>query len=142
MAIWAIMAAPLIMSVDLRTIEPKFRDILLNKEIISINQDPLGVQGRLVSTVKKIDIWTKPILPKDESGATSAAIGFLSNRVDGYPYRLNITLSDLNITAASQYTVKDIFENTTITISPSDEIIVRVKPTGVVLLIATPVSGK
>jgi hypothetical protein len=52
MAIWAIMAAPLIMSVDLRTIEPKFKDILLNKEIISINQDPLGVQGRLVSTVR------------------------------------------------------------------------------------------
>lgn len=51
MAIWAIMAAPLIMSVDLRTIEPKFRDILLNKDVIKINQDALGIQGRLITTV-------------------------------------------------------------------------------------------
>lgn len=51
MAIWAIMAAPLIMSVDLRTIEPQFRDILQNRDIIDINQDPLGIQGRLILTV-------------------------------------------------------------------------------------------
>lgn len=51
MAIWAIMAAPLIMSVDLRTIEPKFRDILLNKDVIAINQDPLLVQGKLILSV-------------------------------------------------------------------------------------------
>lgn len=51
MAIWAVMAAPLIMSVDLRTIEPNFREILLNRGALDINQDPLGVQGRLVLTV-------------------------------------------------------------------------------------------
>ena len=45
MAIWAIMAAPLIMSTDLRTIKQEFKDILLNKDIIKINQDPLGIQG-------------------------------------------------------------------------------------------------
>ncbi|RZC40477.1 Melibiase domain containing protein, partial [Asbolus verrucosus] len=106
MAIWGIMAAPLIMSVDLRTIEPKFKDILLNKDVIKINQDPLAIQGRLILTLKKIDIWTKPILPKDDNNATSYAIGFLSNRVDGYPYRLNVTLSDLNITEAASYTIK------------------------------------
>ncbi|KAJ3649625.1 hypothetical protein Zmor_021356 [Zophobas morio] len=140
MAIWAIMAAPLIMSVDLRTIEPRFRDILLNKEIIKINQDSLGIQGRLVTTFKNIDIWTKPILPKDKNGAPSYAIGFLSNRVDGYPYMLNVTLSELNITEAEQYTIKDIFDSKTFTTSPRDKLIVRVKPSGVVLLTATPVS--
>lgn len=54
MAIWAIMAAPLIMSVDLRAIEPAFKNILLNKEIIAINQDKLGIQGRLIKTVSTI----------------------------------------------------------------------------------------
>lgn len=39
MALWSILAAPLIMSVDLRTIKPWFRDILLNKHLIAINQD-------------------------------------------------------------------------------------------------------
>lgn len=51
MAIWAVMAAPLIMSVDLRTINPQYRDILVNKEVIAINQDKLGIQGILVKTV-------------------------------------------------------------------------------------------
>lgn len=51
MAAWAIMAAPLIMSVDLRTIEPKFRELLLNKDVIAINQDSLGIQGLLVFKV-------------------------------------------------------------------------------------------
>lgn len=46
MAIWAIMAAPLFMSNDLRTISSGARSILQNKMAISINQDPLGIQGR------------------------------------------------------------------------------------------------
>ena len=48
MAVWSIMAAPLIMSNDLRTIKQEFKDILLNRAVIKINQDPLGIQGRRV----------------------------------------------------------------------------------------------
>lgn len=51
MAIWAIFASPLIMSVDLRTIRPEFKEILLDKDVIAINQDSLGIQGRRVLTV-------------------------------------------------------------------------------------------
>lgn len=53
-----------------------------------------------------MDIWTKPILPlvNDQS---SYAIGILSHRVDGYPYRLNFTLSELNLTSnANIYSFK------------------------------------
>jgi hypothetical protein len=45
------MSSPLIMSNDLRTIQPEFRDILLNEHAIAINQDPLGIQGHLHTTV-------------------------------------------------------------------------------------------
>lgn len=51
MALWAIMASPLLMSVDLRTIRPEFKAILQNREVIGINQDPLGIQGRRVHKV-------------------------------------------------------------------------------------------
>lgn len=53
------MAAPLIMSVDLRTIEPKFRELLLNKDVIAINQDSLGIQGLLVFKVGLVCDWLK-----------------------------------------------------------------------------------
>lgn len=37
------MAAPLLMSVDLRTIRPEFKAILKNRKIIAVDQDPLGM---------------------------------------------------------------------------------------------------
>ena len=51
MAIWSILAAPLLMSVDLRTIRPEFKAILLNPHVIAVDQDPLGIQGRRVYKV-------------------------------------------------------------------------------------------
>jgi len=53
MALWSIMAAPLILSVDLRTISDWARDIILNKNLIAINQDPLGAMGRRILKVNK-----------------------------------------------------------------------------------------
>lgn len=46
------MAAPLLMSVDFRTMKPEMKAILLNQDAIAINQDALGIQGRLVKKVK------------------------------------------------------------------------------------------
>ncbi len=51
MALWSIMAAPLILSVDLRTISDWARDLILNKNLIAINQDPLGAMGRRILQV-------------------------------------------------------------------------------------------
>jgi alpha-N-acetylgalactosaminidase len=51
MSVWSIWSAPLIMSNDLRTIMPEYRDILLNKKVIAIDQDPLGMFGKVVYKV-------------------------------------------------------------------------------------------
>jgi hypothetical protein len=51
MSIWSIWSAPLIMSNDLRTIMPQYREILLNRRVIAIDQDPLGMFGRVVYRV-------------------------------------------------------------------------------------------
>lgn len=53
MALWAILAAPLLMSVDLRTIRPEYKAILQNRKIIAVDQDPLGIQGRRIYKVSK-----------------------------------------------------------------------------------------
>lgn len=45
MALWAIMAAPLLMSNDLRDICPRSKELLQNRRIIAISQDSLGKQG-------------------------------------------------------------------------------------------------
>ena len=47
-SLWSILAAPLIAGNDLRDMKPEIHDILTNKEVIAVNQDPLGSQGRRV----------------------------------------------------------------------------------------------
>lgn len=51
MALWTVLAAPLFMSTDLRTISAQNMDILQNPLMIKINQDPLGIQGRRILRV-------------------------------------------------------------------------------------------
>ena len=42
---WAILAAPLLISADIRQLRPASKALLLNERIIAINQDQLGIQG-------------------------------------------------------------------------------------------------
>jgi alpha-galactosidase len=74
-SLWAIMAAPLMAGNDLRAMTDETKSILLNREVIEIDQDPLGVQGRVV-----IDrgyggqVWMKPMADG------SKAVAFLNTR--------------------------------------------------------------
>ncbi|EHB15839.1 Alpha-galactosidase A, partial [Heterocephalus glaber] len=61
MALWAIMAAPLLMSNDLRQISPQAKDLLQNKDVIAINQDPLGKQGYRLRKEDNIEVWERPL---------------------------------------------------------------------------------
>ena len=40
------------MSNDLRNMPPGTKELLLNKYVIAVDQDPLGVMGRMVSKVR------------------------------------------------------------------------------------------
>ena len=53
-SLWAITKAPLIIGCDLTRISPAAISILTNPEVIAVNQDPLGVQGRKIVTTTSI----------------------------------------------------------------------------------------
>lgn len=91
MALWAIMAAPLMMSVDLRSIRPEFKAILQNKKIIAVDQDMLGIQGRRIYKHKGIEIWSRPITPIYQS-YYSYAVAFVNRRTDGSKFLDFVTL--------------------------------------------------
>ncbi|XP_077632571.1 alpha-galactosidase A isoform X2 [Crocuta crocuta] len=61
MALWAIMAAPLLMSNDLRHISPQAKALLQDKDVIAINQDPLGKQGYRLRKEDNIEVWERPL---------------------------------------------------------------------------------
>lgn len=126
MALWAIMAAPLFMSNDLRTISSKARAILQNKAAISINQDPMGVQGRrLIKEKSGIEVFWRPLSEK------TSALVFFSRRND-MPYRYQTSLSKLNYTTGS-YKLYDVFTEKMDTLKDLTEFTVSINPTGVVM---------
>lgn len=53
MAVWAILAAPLLISTDLGGLTDRSKELLLNKDLIAVNQDPLGRAGIRVILVNK-----------------------------------------------------------------------------------------
>ena len=48
MSMWSLMAAPLFFSGDINRLDPFTLNVLCNAEVIEVNQDPLGKQGRPV----------------------------------------------------------------------------------------------
>ncbi|HEY5220202.1 MAG TPA: hypothetical protein VIJ16_10360, partial [Gemmatimonadaceae bacterium] len=69
MSLWSLLAAPLIAGNDVRAMLDTTswqvrttRDILLNKEVIAVDQDSLGVQGMVVEDYPpELQVWMKPL---------------------------------------------------------------------------------
>ncbi|KAI8032472.1 Alpha-galactosidase 3 [Camellia lanceoleosa] len=63
-SIWALMKAPLLIGCDVRNMAAETFKLLSNKEVIAVNQDPLGVQGRKVHVAGTNDcrqVWAGPL---------------------------------------------------------------------------------
>ena len=60
MSLWALTAAPLLAGNDVRIMTDATKSILLNKEVIAIDQDPLGKQASPVKS-GDFEIWVKPL---------------------------------------------------------------------------------
>jgi alpha-galactosidase len=77
MTLWAMLAAPLLAGNDLRSMSPATKQILLNKEVIAIDQDKLGQQGRRISKEAGAELWMRPL----ENGDLAVALFNRSDRM-------------------------------------------------------------
>jgi len=66
-SLWCMLAAPLMAGNDLRNMPAEIREILTNKEVIAVNQDPLGHQA-----VKHRDYGDWQVWSKDLTGHNTA----------------------------------------------------------------------
>ncbi|KAL5747016.1 hypothetical protein ACOSQ2_024313 [Xanthoceras sorbifolium] len=60
-SIWAIAKAPLLIGCDLRSMDNQTYQILTNKEVIAVNQDKHGVQGKKVKKDGDLEVWAGPL---------------------------------------------------------------------------------
>ncbi|XP_046362787.2 alpha-N-acetylgalactosaminidase-like isoform X2 [Haliotis rufescens] len=140
MAMWGILAAPLLMSTDLRNIRNSSKALLQNRRLIAINQDKLGVQGKKIMTVGPVDVWTRPLLPTGSVGIVFFHSDVLTHGFH-YPRITTVQARALGLTASQGYNLVDPFDGSSKgTVKPSDSIKVRVNPTGVIMYVATPAS--
>jgi alpha-galactosidase len=103
-SLWAIMAAPLIAGNDIRNMSAATKNILTNADVIAVDQDPLGIQGKPISTSTTLEVWSKKL-----SGTQTYAV-VLFNRTAASS-DITVTWSSLGITSASA-TVRDLWSHT------------------------------
>ncbi|XP_021750610.1 alpha-galactosidase-like isoform X2 [Chenopodium quinoa] len=60
-SIWALVKAPLLVGCDVRSMDQATLELLRNKEVIAVNQDKLGVQGRKVKKNGDLEVWAGPL---------------------------------------------------------------------------------
>jgi alpha-galactosidase len=103
-SLWALMAAPLMAGNDLRAMTPEIREILTNEEVIAVNQDPLGVQGRVVlDRGYGIQTWAKPL-------ADGAVAVILFNK-RSERYSAYVTWRDIGFAPGQAAAVRDLWRH-------------------------------
>ncbi|KAK6172928.1 hypothetical protein SNE40_016490 [Patella caerulea] len=128
MAMWAIMASPLYMSNDLRRMPEESKAILLNKNVIAINQDPLGVQGNRIIKQGDIEVWTRP-LQGNSVGVLFSCIGGATTA------QVKLALTNIGLTNPSGYNLTEVFEGRFVGIfKPNESLSISIDPYDVFLV--------
>src|SRR6185369_16517028 len=89
MSLWAVLAAPLIAGHDVSSSSPETIALLTNRDVIAIDQDPLGRPGRRVVQRGPLEVWTRPLAGKRTAVA-------LFNR-SAAPARVQASFTELGI---------------------------------------------
>lgn len=101
MSLWCMFSSPLAMTNDMRKVSEEDRRILLNREVIAINQDPLGkVAERKVNTDTH-QIFVRPLADG------SYAVALLN--VSDAPLTLTADFAKLGL--SGKYTVRDLWQH-------------------------------
>lgn len=105
LSIWALMKAPLIIGSDVRKLDNDTIRILTNRDLIAINQDPLGVQGRKLSEPGDLEVWAGPLSRK------RVAVALWNRGKNTQP--ITMFWSQLGLDPAATYSAREIWTNKT-----------------------------
>lgn len=102
-SLWAMLAAPLMAGNDLKTMTPEIREILTNKEVTAVDQDPLGRQGRRVRKDGDREVFARQL-------ADGSRAVILLNRGKA-PLEVTATWEDLGYPAHLTASVRDLWQH-------------------------------
>ncbi|XP_047320630.1 alpha-galactosidase-like [Impatiens glandulifera] len=127
-SIWAMAKAPLIIGCDIRSMSKDTKTLLSNTEVIAVNQDKLGVQGRKMVQNGDLEVWAGPL-----SGKRYVVVlwnrGSKKDTITAY-------WSDIGVRPKTTVQARDLWEHTTTVLK--DFIKAEVNPHDVKMYILTP----
>jgi alpha-galactosidase len=86
-SMWAMLAAPLLAGNDLPHMKPEIHDILTNRDVIAIDQDPLGHEARHIYSKGEVEVWARDL----KGGAKAIAIVNAGSDVySTHPFHLDL----------------------------------------------------
>jgi len=99
-SMWCLLAAPLMAGNDLGHMTSEVHDILTNKEVIAVDQDPLGQQGRRVKREGGLEVWSRELADGGRAVAllnrSGSGANITASWIDiGYPEHLAAKVRDL-----------------------------------------------
>jgi alpha-galactosidase len=103
-ALWSILAAPLMAGNDLRAMSDEVREILTAPEIVAVDQDVHGRQGRRIRRDGDgdIDIWVRRLALDG-----SSAIAVLNRGPN--PQEVRIALADIGVAPRTHVRIRDLW---------------------------------
>lgn len=130
-SLWAMLAAPLIAGNDLRSMTSATREILINREVIAVDQDPLAVRAKASPRDRRV--WFKSLA----DGGTAIV---LFNPAD-VAANIQTSATEAGLPAAPCYRVRDLWAQTSSDtaghINATD-----IAPHGVTMLRVTPTCAR
>lgn len=131
--LWALLAAPLMIGCDVRSMSDSTRSILGNRGLLAANQDGMGAQGRRVGSSRhgtRTEVWAKPL------GDGSIAVGMF-NLDDGQPRLVQVGWEALGLDPDRSCRVVDLWHGAEVgihrvalsaTVAPHDAEAFRITP--------------
>jgi alpha-galactosidase len=101
MSLWSIIAAPLIICCDVTEMSDDSRAVLGNRDVIAVDQDKLGRQGRRVKSHGGVETWLRPLAGGQYAvllfnrGAAERSAGLRPSGLSGVPAAKRYRLREL-----------------------------------------------
>lgn len=106
-SLWSLLNAPLLLGNDLRAMSSDTLNIIRNTQVVAVNQDWGGSQGRKIRDFGETEVWAKPM-----SDGSAAVVLF--NR-SGATAAVSTSAAELGLGGSSSYSLRNLWTGATST---------------------------
>ena len=130
MSVWCMACSPLMIGCDVRMMDDETKALLTNREVLVVNQDPLGIPARRVRASGGGEVWKKPLADG------SIAVALINRGAEGKEIRVkagDIGLLDASKSVRNLWKQEDLAPFTwemTVRAEPHETILLRVQMEG------------